>query len=155
MSKKRSIAAKLAAATQITTLTKEVKQLTDDLANQQKNHELQINSLLREVGLANELDILQHTALDDMKKLIPFANKIKKKWIKAVQQITGQPTRTVTKADLGSEIMIPAEERKWYSIQEEAPNRSITNARYRVISQGLIVGDDLIEQAVVARISDS
>ena len=125
------------------------------MANQQKNHELQINSLLREVGLANELDILQHTVIDDMTKLVPFANKIKKKWLKAVQQITGQPTRTVTKADLGSEIMIPAEERKWYSIQEEVPNRSITDARYRVISQGLIVGHDVIEPAVVARISDS
>jgi hypothetical protein len=147
MKKKRLLAAKVTSEQHKHKIT----QLETDLQNTQ----VQFAKLLKEVSLANELDTLQHTVKADMTKLGPFANKIKKKWLKAVQQITGQPTRTITKADIGSEITIPAEERKWYSIQEEAPNRSLTDARYQVITQGLMVGHDVIEFAIVARTSDS
>lgn len=170
MSKNRRLTTTLALLAENRQLTQEIEQLTQELNNQRAQHieqltqELsrqhtqhiaQINKLISDIGLGNELDYLQHTASTDSTKIGPFANKIKKKWLKAIQTMTGQATRTVTKADIGSEISIPPEERKWYSIQEEAPNRSLTNARYHVISQGLIVGTEVTEHAVVARTVDS
>lgn len=155
MSKNRRLKTTLASLAETRQLAQEVEHLKQELSTQNTQHIAQINKLISEVGLGNELDYLQHTASTDNTKIGPFANKIKKKWLKAIQKMTGQVTRTVTKADIGSEISIPPEERKWYSIQEEAPNRSLTNARYKVISQGLIVGTEVIEHAMVARTEDS
>ncbi len=134
---------------------KEHEQRFNELASEHRQLQARINQFIMQVGLTNELDYLQHSVSVDASKLGPFANKIKKQWLKSIQQLTGKSARTITSATIGSEISITPEERKWYSIQEEAHNRSLSNARYRVISQGLMIGQDVIEHAVVARTSDS
>jgi hypothetical protein len=94
-----------------------------------------------------------HTAVShDINTLTAYTTMLKDKWSRGIRKLFNEKTQFVTTAVVGSEISIPVAQRINYDIQEEAPNRQIDTAVYRVLSQGFMLGDIIIEKARVTRI---
>jgi hypothetical protein len=94
-----------------------------------------------------------HTTVShDINTLTEYTTMLKDKWSRGIRKLFNEKTQFVTTAVVGSEISIPVAQRINYDIQEEAPNRQIDTAVYRVLSQGFMLGDTVIEKARVTRI---
>lgn len=107
---------------------------------------------LKELRLMSEFDFM-HTAVSrDSNTLTDYTIMLKDKWSREIRKLFNEKTQFVTTAVVGSEISIPVAHRINYDIQEEAPNRQIDTAVYRVLSQGFMLGDTVIEKARVTRI---
>jgi molecular chaperone GrpE (heat shock protein) len=120
---------------------------------------------LKELRLMSEFDFMHkavsrdtefesmHTAVShDINTLTAYTTMLKDKWSRGIRKLFNEKTQFVTTAVVGSEISIPVAQRINYDIQEEAPNRQIDTAVYRVLSQGFMLGDIVIEKARVTRI---
>jgi chromosome segregation ATPase len=114
-----------------------------------------INTLidtLKDLRLMSEFDSM-HTAVSHaINTLTEYTTMLKDKWSRGIRKLFNEKTQFVTTAVVGSEISIPVAQRINYDIQEEAPNRQIDTAVYRVLSQGFMLGDTIIEKARVTRI---
>lgn len=104
---------------------------------------------LKDLRLMSEFDFMR-TA--DINTLTDYTTMLKDKWSRGIRKLFNEKTQFVTTAVVGSEISIPVAQRINYDIQEEAPNRQIDTAVYRVLSQGFMLGDIVIEKARVTRI---
>jgi hypothetical protein len=120
---------------------------------------------LKELRLMSEFDSMHtavshdtesesmHTAVShNINTLTAYTTMLKDKWSRGIRKLFNEKTQFVTTAVVGSEISIPVAQRINYDIQEEAPNRQIDTAVYRVLSQGFMLGDTVIEKARVTRI---
>ena len=107
---------------------------------------------LKELRLMSEFESM-HTAVNHCTNtLTDYTTMLKDKWSRGIRKLFNEKTQFVTTAVVGSEISIPVAHRINYDIQEEAPNRQIDTAVYRVLSQGFMLGDTVIEKARVTRI---
>lgn len=102
------------------------------------------------------------TELDIITRLIDTDPHTAKLTIKALQNtirtslrdLFGAQTRTVTVSSLLEECQIPTGERHMFDISNESSDQASQDTRYKVFSQGLRIGDEVIEKAAVYRISE-
>lgn len=111
-----------------------------------------IIATLKELRLMSEFDFMHTKVSPDTNTLTDYTTMLKDKWSRGIRKLFNEKTQFVTTAVVGSEISIPVAHRINYDIQEEAPNRQIDTAVYRVLSQGFMLGDTVIEKARVTRI---
>jgi hypothetical protein len=111
-----------------------------------------VNNTLKELRLMSEFESMHTAVSHGTNTLTDYTTMLKDKWSRGIRKLFNEKTQFVTTAVVGSEISIPVAQRINYDIQEEAPNRQIDTAVYRVLSQGFMLGDTVIEKARVTRI---
>ena len=111
-----------------------------------------VNNTLKELRLMSEFESMHTAVSHGTNTLTDYTTMLKDKWSRGIRKLFNEKTQFVTTAVVGSEISIPVAHRINYDIQEEAPNRQIDTAVYRVLNQGFILGDTVIEKARVTRI---
>jgi len=109
---------------------------------------------LMKAKISTELDIIDrlidtdpHTA---KRTITALQNTIRI----ALRDLFGVQTSTVTVSALFEECRIPPGERYMYDISNESSTQVSQDTRYKVFSQGLRIGEDIIEKATVYRISE-
>ena len=107
---------------------------------------------LKELRLMSEFESMHTAVSHGTNTLTDYTTMLKDRWSRGIRKLFNEKTQFVTTAVVGSEISIPVAQRINYDIQEEAPNRQIDTAVYRVLSQGFMLGDTVIEKAHVTRI---
>jgi len=131
-------------------LTAKITELNTTIA--QRIERQAIIDTLKDLRLMSEFDFMHNAVSRNINTLTEYTTMLKDKWSLGIRKLFNEKTQFVTTAVVGSEISIPVAQRINYDIQEEAPNRQIDTAVYRVLSQGFMLGDTIIEKARVTRI---